>query len=795
MNTIQIEYHPALKKIIFSKHENNESTLFKYKGKEFVLQQMNGNQLCDDIVNAVSDRKVIVEMITTKEDFKDFESMVEEYNKSQQEREISTTLLAELPDMNSLYQKIVEYGSKIVEHVSSNKETSNAQTTFVKKIETEFSEKIDENITSIRKHIESMKDNNINLCVTGAYSTGKSVLINAILGYEILPHAIESKTANTFRIKSPSENEKELHFIIDKTLTILQWNDKKEKFEFVTEKPEPTQEILSNIYNKINDLNDSSLESHQQLYKIIDILNINSEHISDILIKFPIPLDTDSCKFTIYDTPGTDSNYEEHQDVLNKALEEQTHSIMIFVVSPKKLEGAGNKTILNSLKDKESNKTNIDIDRSIFVMNQSDGVDTLDELQKLQESKISIDSISIELKNQKLFFLSALQGYIAKATKEGSKINDKKHSVKKHFLNVDPNDENEQYYLSNLYGQSDIRTKQIVENSNNKLQSYSDTDTDSKKADQIIVSSGLHALESEIKNYGEKYSIAVRAYSIITSVKSFLKTLNNEFNALETRSTEELVKIDEAIKAQKDDIVSKVKKSAEHLMYNDSNHYLQLSEKDIKRQINRICDFAKNNIPWVKKALGLDWSGDSVIKIEREFGRIQEDLVADLKARYKKKLETKNNEFKEEIKKIIANAKIDENFKEYVSDISIPEVPLENTPSVSLLFEKNKEEWVLWVEVINKDDFINDLREASKGIYDDISNDLEPKLVENNKKCFDKMIDDVERNIGSYSDIIKAHIENKGDVEKFRERLSVLRDYIKKEEIELEKEIWKKLDA
>lgn len=36
-------------------------------------------------------------------------------------------------------------------------------------------------------------------------------------------------------------------------------------------------------------------------------------------IKFPVSLDSESVKFTIFDTPGTDSNYNEHREVLREA--------------------------------------------------------------------------------------------------------------------------------------------------------------------------------------------------------------------------------------------------------------------------------------------------------------------------------------------------------------------------------------------------------------------------------------------------------------------------------------------
>ncbi len=547
MNKVIIRYHPAVKKIEFPDHIDNDDKLYGYLREEFVLQQADGEQLCEAIVSLVSNREVQVDVTTTKEDFKDFEGMVEKYNNSQEERQICATLVAELPDMHSLYKNVVEYGKQIVNYIENNKIKLSAKTNFVKTIEEEFSKEIDYNIKKINKDIESMEDNNVNLCVTGAYSAGKSVLINAILGHEILPHAIESKTANIFKIKSPDDGTEALHFDVDKIPQILSWKD--DKFRFVTKKP--THEKARDIYDEItNSLEKNTCESYQQLFSIIDILNNNSEHTSNILIEFPIPLDTDAFKFTIFDTPGTDSDYSEHQDTLNKALEEQTHSIMIFVVMPKKIEGSGNRILLQCLKDKGKNKTNIDIDRSIFVMNQADTVNTFSELEELREKKLSIDGYSIELKNQKLFFLSALQGYIAKAKKNKSKIREDAYDIGIRYNPYEPNEEKRQYFRCNRYGASKIRTQEVIQKSETELSHHTE------KEDKMIVSSGLYALESEIQNYGEKYAIAVRAYSIITSVESFLKTLDTILNTLENKSEEELKKITKDIESKSDDILS-----------------------------------------------------------------------------------------------------------------------------------------------------------------------------------------------------------------------------------------------
>ena len=49
---------------------------------------------------------------------------------------------------------------------------------------------------------EKLNKNDVNLCLVGTYSAGKSTFINALIGKRILPESINSETAKMFRIKN-----------------------------------------------------------------------------------------------------------------------------------------------------------------------------------------------------------------------------------------------------------------------------------------------------------------------------------------------------------------------------------------------------------------------------------------------------------------------------------------------------------------------------------------------------------------------------------------------------------------
>ena len=97
-----------------------------------------------------------------------------------------------------------------------------------------FAYQLDEEIKNIKGKIDSLGDNTVSLCFLPAvYSAGKSALINAILGFRILPEDIKSETAKMFQISSPLEEERiKICFDISNIYSELEWNEKQKSFEF-----------------------------------------------------------------------------------------------------------------------------------------------------------------------------------------------------------------------------------------------------------------------------------------------------------------------------------------------------------------------------------------------------------------------------------------------------------------------------------------------------------------------------------------------------------------------------------
>ena len=119
---LQMKYHPAKKEVEFRRFKDekeiqirDDSKLKKYVKKkgEFVLQHY-GNEFFDDIAYVFDGLdEVNIDVVTTEEDYKDFEKMVEEYNNGGLHKcKINAKLIDKLPDMDETFKKVKVFGEK-----------------------------------------------------------------------------------------------------------------------------------------------------------------------------------------------------------------------------------------------------------------------------------------------------------------------------------------------------------------------------------------------------------------------------------------------------------------------------------------------------------------------------------------------------------------------------------------------------------------------------------------------------------------------------------------------------------
>lgn len=534
------------------------------------------------------------------------------------------------------------------------------------------------------------------------------------------------------------------------------------------------------------------------------LFHSNKDVNADITIFFPIPLDSQRVQFTIYDTPGTDSNFGEHQMVLKDALSEQTHSILVFVAAPTKTEGEGNNALLSYLKEaeKKDSKTSIDIGRSLFVINWADSISP-DERCDLQNAKIkykSDDNFSIKLADKKLFFTSAKVGYAAKAMSNGVATKGDEFIIKQQSGTIS-DEEFGRYYQQNRVATSEYATQRLLNLCDDALT----TAVSNNDIPEILrICSGLFALESEITAYGEKYAAAVRAFAIIDSVDKALATMNKNAKSLERQNQKDIDQINSEIEELHRSISSSIKHAFGKHEY-PKNEPLPMHVLE-SLQLNSDClqsNVTGKALSSIKKLLKGWLFGFGKVKyndthkkeITQQITWVLSDFTKEFLVKRQRLLEQKRNEFIEDVKKAIQeNGKLSYQTKNFVLEIRPPEV---KTPSNFIefgdMYDSNKRaNKFLWIDTphIDKEGFVQDADRKLTQITTSMVTDFEKDFRTTLTSVLCAIESEFTQNTEKYSLLIQAKIEDKKVMEQLRIKIAeAARDLISCQE-ELNKVIW-----
>ena len=820
-HVLQMKYHPAKKEVSFRRFQNGEevtirddSRLMQYmnmKGK-FVLQDR-GNAFFDDIAAAFDGLKTVdIQVITTKMDYEDLEQMVEYYNAGHDSFQINITLLAELPDMIQTFTEVKKYGERATNILEEHRQillSVSTDNVAVRQSAECFANQIEEEINNIQEKTKSLSDNRVNLCFAGAYSTGKSALINALLGCKILPVAVLSETAKMFKIfSSVNKNEIHINFDILGIPTEISLNRKDKRFEFTFGPAE--NEIRTDIQKKLDDINEQQPIPEDQVSSILSYLNTKEGISSEIIVRFPIKLDTENLQFTIFDTPGTDSNYDTHQVILNEALAVQTHSILIFVAHPMKLEGEGNNALLNYLKDVETkSKTSIDIGRSLFVINCADQIMADQRLAlRLSEIKRKGDgAFSIKLADKKLFFTSALYAYSAEAVKNGHASSDeeKLFEAGKMFFS------NETMPMSMCFRQnrcatSEIATRNMLEESEAEFRK---ADAAGDEAQKLIVSSGLFALEREIIRYGEKYASAVRAYAIINSVDKALNKISSEACMLRDSNDREISVIEGNISELRNTINNAITESRNRIdIPQNQDDYLP---EEVKKKLYLDSRFIQSSImSQATKAMDEQLKGMFLLgivkvkdsdkdKIRQRLNEILSIFTSKYKDGREKLLTEQRDHFMKDIRNAInQNGKISPEAKELFLAIPAPQIrDFSSIHDIGTIYDShvrtNKILFLFTITQLDKDGFIEAVKDKLANMVEKMEDDFENDYRSSLNQLLNDVQDVFQKNLEDYSLKMKAMIEDRDAMKDLGMKIQDAADDLDECKKSLNSIIWKEI--
>lgn len=318
-------------------------------------------------------------------------------------------------------------------------------------------EAIELKIKKIRERYKNIRNNNglkfFEVVVLATMSAGKSTLINALIGHELLPASNEACTARVFKIENDDFQE-------DFIASILDANCNKET-SWVEACPK-----------KLTELNTSNEKG---------AINIKGNIKS---------IETTGAELIIYDTPGPNNSQDDmHGKVTKNVLHDGNFGLVIYVMNATQFGVEDDAKLLTEFFGHI--KSDLEKKEVIFVLNKAEQFDTtlgesLDGLVVKAESYLQ----GLGFKSAKIFPVSAMAALLARKSLNEQKLTRKEKRNLSDLIEVSKEAEKKLYEHSNLTQADKINLKNDA--------------SWKKKMDHdlsgVIEYSGITAIEYFIKN-------------------------------------------------------------------------------------------------------------------------------------------------------------------------------------------------------------------------------------------------------------------------------------------------------
>lgn len=456
MTNVSIKYNPFTVEteiIINGKSMDEISRLSKFVNERL---QMWLDQLLPILVEVCND-DLIITFKGTQLDFDDLVSAVEDYKRSHAKIQISLEHILskasvdrfdELIDLFEYLQKECPFEDLRDEGVREN---------FYKAIGTEFE-----------------------VSVIATMSSGKSTLINAMLGRELMPAKNEACTATIARIKDV---------------------DGKKEFSAVCK-----------------NLNHQKICSSQALtLSVMDEFNNNAE-VAYIDIEGDIPfVSSKSVELVLLDTPGpNNSRTEEHKNHTYRIIKEKSKPMVLYVLNGTQLSTNDDSYLLSSVAEAMKVGGKQAKDRFIFAVNKMDTFDTeKNELIERVLENVREYLGQHGIVNPNIYPISAEMAKVIRLSSHGYELSRKQRTTKDNYwaFNEDP-----QMHLSK-YAPLSPKTREVLTRRIEAARAREDV------FEEALVHTGIPAVEMAINEYLDKYAITTK---VKTAVDTFCKKIEDK---------------------------------------------------------------------------------------------------------------------------------------------------------------------------------------------------------------------------------------------------------------------------
>lgn len=344
----------------------------------------------------------------------------------------------------------------------------------------------------IQKNFDTAINSDFRIVVVAPMSSGKSTLINAIIGKDLLPAVNQATTAVITEIK---DNDELKDFVVNAS----------DKYgNVIVDNWKATKKLISDLNYKKDPKDPEKKEAFIHLVKIEGpIPNIPSDVLNTVFV----------------DTPGgNNSQNVAHEEMMDEAINDENKSMILYVFNGAQLGTDDSNIILKKIANAMQNSTNgkQSRDRFLFVANRMDDFDvSVEPYEEVINNTILPQLASNGITEPNLFLASAQTAKLIRMVENGASLTETEEEdldkLIKRFNR--PTRMLSQYASLNSADKESLK-KQAEEYTQRGQEANDINEATENKYKAAEINSGIPAIELAIKEYLEKYAIAIKIKNV-----------------------------------------------------------------------------------------------------------------------------------------------------------------------------------------------------------------------------------------------------------------------------------------
>jgi predicted GTPase len=333
----------------------------------------------------------------------------------------------------------------------------------------------------IQSKFDKILNTEVDIAVIANMSAGKSTLINALLGRELMPSDVTACTSKITKIFNTTSDE-----------------------------------FSAEIYNEQGDI----LNKFSN-FCLNDMKRCNEEEeISHVLIKGNFPnIVSNDLNLVLIDTPGpNNSQNQQHREYTYKLLTSDHKPLILYVLNARDYQTDDNRNLLQKVAEETKKQGKISSERFLFVINQMDIIDS--EKNNIGEFVADVEQFIKDqgIKNPLIYPVSAELAKQIRTMDNGAELSRRERMNFDHLCSLFIEDE--QMHL-NKYSSLTTSMRQKLEE---KLALYRESKEIQKEA---LFHTGIHGVEAAINRHLQKYAMIEKTKEAIQEIFEVMRSHNN----------------------------------------------------------------------------------------------------------------------------------------------------------------------------------------------------------------------------------------------------------------------------